>query len=95
MISFREYDVNEISENIDGINQEKSQMVIKRMSKAFKKQQLQAHHHHCKTAKKGETADAEVSPPVKENYERKLPKGGSPQHRASKYYVLGTTYVLF
>ena len=35
-------DVNEISENIDGINQEKSQMVIKRMSKAFKKQQQQA-----------------------------------------------------
>ncbi|MET0760112.1 MAG: endonuclease/exonuclease/phosphatase family protein [Flavobacterium sp.] len=35
-------DVNEISENIDGINQEKSQMVIKRISKAFKKQQQQA-----------------------------------------------------
>lgn len=35
-------DVNEISENIDGINQEKSQMVIKRIGKAFKKQQQQA-----------------------------------------------------
>jgi endonuclease/exonuclease/phosphatase family metal-dependent hydrolase len=35
-------DVNEISENIDGINQEKSQMVLHRMSRAFKKQQQQA-----------------------------------------------------
>ena len=35
-------DVNEISENIDGVNQEKSQMVIKRISAAFKKQQQQA-----------------------------------------------------
>lgn len=35
-------DVNEISENIEGVNQEKSQMLIKRISKAFKKQQQQA-----------------------------------------------------
>lgn len=35
-------DVNEISENIDGINQQKSQMVINRISVAFKKQQQQA-----------------------------------------------------
>ena len=35
-------DVNEISENIDVINQEKSQMVIHRLSVAFKKQQQQA-----------------------------------------------------
>jgi len=35
-------DVNEISENIDGIGQEKSQMVIKRIGSAFKKQQQQA-----------------------------------------------------
>jgi endonuclease/exonuclease/phosphatase family metal-dependent hydrolase len=35
-------DVNEISENIDGVNQEKSQMVIRRISKAFRKQQQQA-----------------------------------------------------
>lgn len=35
-------DVNEISENIDGINQKKSEVVIKRISKAFKKQQEQA-----------------------------------------------------
>ena len=35
-------DVNEISENIDEINQAKSQLVIKRISDAFKKQQQQA-----------------------------------------------------
>ena len=35
-------DVNEISENIDGINQDKSQILIIRISKAFKKQQQQA-----------------------------------------------------
>jgi endonuclease/exonuclease/phosphatase family metal-dependent hydrolase len=35
-------DVNELSENIDGINQEKSQMVLKRISAAFTKQQQQA-----------------------------------------------------
>ena len=35
-------DVNEISDNIDGINQDKSQMLIIRISKAFKKQQQQA-----------------------------------------------------
>lgn len=46
-------DVNEISENIDVINQEKSQMVINRLSVAFKKQQQQAqiivnHKKECK-----------------------------------------------
>jgi endonuclease/exonuclease/phosphatase family metal-dependent hydrolase len=46
-------DVNEISENIDEINQEKSQLVIKRLSVAFKKQQQQAeiimnHKKDCK-----------------------------------------------
>lgn len=35
-------DVNEISENIDVINKQKSQMVIHRLSLAFKKQQQQA-----------------------------------------------------
>ena len=35
-------DVNEISENIDVINQQKSQLVINRISVAFKKQQQQA-----------------------------------------------------
>jgi endonuclease/exonuclease/phosphatase family metal-dependent hydrolase len=35
-------DVNEISENIDGINKEKSQMLLIRISKAFKQQQQQA-----------------------------------------------------
>lgn len=35
-------DVNEMSENIDIINQEKSQLVINRLSVAFKKQQQQA-----------------------------------------------------
>ena len=35
-------DVNEISENIDAMNQDKSEMMLKRISKAFKKQQLQA-----------------------------------------------------
>ncbi|NRS89258.1 endonuclease/exonuclease/phosphatase family metal-dependent hydrolase [Flavobacterium sp. 7E] len=35
-------DVNEISENIDVINQEKSQMMLSRISKAFKQQQQQA-----------------------------------------------------
>lgn len=35
-------DVNEMSENIEGIDQGKSQMVIKRISKAFLKQQQQA-----------------------------------------------------
>ena len=35
-------DVNEISENIDEINQQKSQVVVRRISAAFKKQQQQA-----------------------------------------------------
>ena len=35
-------DVNEISENIDEINQQKSLMVVRRISRAFKKQQQQA-----------------------------------------------------
>lgn len=35
-------DVNEISENIDEINQDKSQLVFKRISIAFRKQQQQA-----------------------------------------------------
>ena len=35
-------DVNEISENVDEINQQKSQQVIRRISAAFKKQQQQA-----------------------------------------------------
>jgi endonuclease/exonuclease/phosphatase family metal-dependent hydrolase len=35
-------DVNEMSENVDEINQEKSQMVIKRIGRAFRKQQQQA-----------------------------------------------------
>ena len=35
-------DVNEINENIDAINQEKSQMLFIRISKAFKQQQQQA-----------------------------------------------------
>jgi endonuclease/exonuclease/phosphatase family metal-dependent hydrolase len=46
-------DVNEISENIDEINQQKSQMVFMRISSAFKKQQQQAeiimnHKKDCK-----------------------------------------------
>lgn len=46
-------DVNEISENIDEINQQKSQMVIKRIGRAFSKQQQQAeiikdHKRDCK-----------------------------------------------
>ncbi|MBS1534524.1 MAG: endonuclease/exonuclease/phosphatase family protein [Bacteroidetes bacterium] len=45
-------DVNEISENIDGINQQKSQMVFNRISRAFRKQQQQAeilmnHRNEC------------------------------------------------
>lgn len=35
-------DVNEMSENVEGIDQEKSQMVIRRISRAFLKQQQQA-----------------------------------------------------
>lgn len=35
-------DVTEISENVDGINQEKSNLIVKRISKAFTKQQQQA-----------------------------------------------------
>ena len=35
-------DVNEMSENVEGINQQKSQLVFKRISEAFKKQQEQA-----------------------------------------------------
>jgi len=35
-------DVNEMSENVDEINQEKSQMLMKRIGSAFKKQQQQA-----------------------------------------------------
>ena len=46
-------DVNEISENIDVINQQKSEMVFNRISSAFKKQQQQAeiimnHKKDCK-----------------------------------------------
>ncbi len=46
-------DVNEISENIDEINQQKSEMVFMRISSAFKKQQQQAeiimnHKKDCK-----------------------------------------------
>jgi endonuclease/exonuclease/phosphatase family metal-dependent hydrolase len=46
-------DVNEISENIEEINQQKSQMVFNRISSAFKKQQQQAeiimnHKKDCK-----------------------------------------------
>jgi endonuclease/exonuclease/phosphatase family metal-dependent hydrolase len=46
-------DVNEISENIDEINQQKSQLVFNRISSAFKKQQQQAeiimnHKKDCK-----------------------------------------------
>ncbi len=46
-------DVNEMSENVEGINQEKSQMVFKRISEAFKKQQQQAEiiMEHKKTSK--------------------------------------------
>ena len=35
-------DVNEISENVEGINQQKSEIIFKRISKAFTKQQEQA-----------------------------------------------------
>jgi endonuclease/exonuclease/phosphatase family metal-dependent hydrolase len=35
-------DVTEINENVEGINQEKSQIIFKRISEAFKKQQQQA-----------------------------------------------------
>ena len=35
-------DVNEINENVEGINQEKSQLIFKRISEAFKQQQQQA-----------------------------------------------------
>lgn len=35
-------DVNEISENVEGINQQKSEIIFKRISEAFKKQQEQA-----------------------------------------------------
>ncbi|GIZ10309.1 endonuclease [Flavobacterium sp. UMI-01] len=46
-------DVNEISENIDAMNQDKSQMMLFRISKAFKQQQEQAeilkeHKRDCK-----------------------------------------------
>ncbi|WP_300569636.1 endonuclease/exonuclease/phosphatase family protein [Flavobacterium sp.] len=46
-------DVNEINENVEGINQEKSQIIFKRISEAFKKQQQQAeiimnHKKSCK-----------------------------------------------
>ena len=46
-------DVNEISENIDAMNQDKSEMMFKRISKAFKQQQQQAailkeHKKQCK-----------------------------------------------
>jgi hypothetical protein len=34
-------DVNEISENIDVMNKDKSQMILIRISKAFKQQQQQ------------------------------------------------------
>ena len=35
-------DVNEMQDNVDSINQHKSEVVVKRISKAFTKQQLQA-----------------------------------------------------
>lgn len=35
-------DVNEMQDNVDSINQQKSQLVVKRISKAFTKQQIQA-----------------------------------------------------
>jgi hypothetical protein len=35
-------DVNEIDENIDAMNQQKSQVLFRRISKAFKQQQQQA-----------------------------------------------------
>jgi endonuclease/exonuclease/phosphatase family metal-dependent hydrolase len=46
-------DVTEISENVEGINQEKSQIIFKRLSEAFTKQQQQAeiimnHKRGCK-----------------------------------------------
>jgi endonuclease/exonuclease/phosphatase family metal-dependent hydrolase len=44
-------DVNEISENIDGINQQKSQLLFNRISNAFRQQQQQAeiiHQHKMK-----------------------------------------------
>lgn len=46
-------DVNEIQDNVDAINQEKSQQVFKRIRKAFEKQQsqaalLMAHKNDCK-----------------------------------------------
>ncbi len=46
-------DVNEISDDINGMNQQKSQRILKRMSTAFKEQQLQAemimdHKKNCK-----------------------------------------------
>src|SRR6478736_4003485 len=46
-------DVNEISEDIQGINQRKSEVIFRRISKAFKQQQLQAeiimnHKKDCK-----------------------------------------------
>jgi endonuclease/exonuclease/phosphatase family metal-dependent hydrolase len=46
-------DVNEISENIDAMDQSKSEMMLKRLSKAFKQQQQQAtilkeHKKQCK-----------------------------------------------
>lgn len=46
-------DVTEISENVEGINQEKSQQIFKRISEAFKKQQEQAEiiMEHKKTCK--------------------------------------------
>ncbi|MGH2666436.1 endonuclease/exonuclease/phosphatase family protein [Flavobacterium sp.] len=46
-------DVNEISENVEGINQQKSQQIFKRISEAFKKQQEQAEiiMQHKKTCK--------------------------------------------
>lgn len=45
-------DVNELSENIEGINQQKSQLVFNRLSNAFREQQQQAeiiqqHKLHC------------------------------------------------
>jgi hypothetical protein len=44
-------DVNEISENIDVMNKDKSQMILIRISKAFKQQQqaeiFKAHEKQC------------------------------------------------
>jgi endonuclease/exonuclease/phosphatase family metal-dependent hydrolase len=47
-------DVNEMQDNVDSINQHKSELVVKRISKAFTKQQIQGeilmnHKKECKS----------------------------------------------